>query len=200
MATLLQLNTSLFRENGASSRLSRTYVEAWRRKHPDGKIIVRDLAAEPVPHLDANRLTALSSEPDNRTASQQAIVDLSDTLIAELRAADTVVIGLPLYNFGMPSTLKSWFDHVLRAGITFRYTADGPEGLVGDRKVHVLAARGDFYKDTPQDTQTPFLTTLLNFIGIEDIEFVYAEGLAVSDEAREQSMDRAFDCVQAIAA
>jgi FMN-dependent NADH-azoreductase len=200
MTTLLQINTSLFGENGNSSRLTRRFIDVWQAAHPEGRVIVRDLTRNPLPHLDATRIQALFSKPEDRTPEQQAVVDESDALIAELKAADVVVIGLPLYNFGIPSTLKTYFDHIARAGVSFRYTAQGSEGLIGDRKVYVLAARGGFYKDTPADTQTPFVTNFLNLLGISDIEFVYAEGLNISNEAKERAMQNAGATVDRLAA
>jgi len=200
MPTLLQLNTSLFSENGQSSQLGRHFVAAWQAHNPGGRVVVRDLARDPIPHLDAARVGALFSQPETRTPAQQAILDQADALLAELEAADVVVLGLPLYNFGIPSTLKAYFDHIARAGVSFRYTANGPEGLLRDRKVYILAARGGYYKDTPADTQTPFVVQFLNFIGIRDIEFVYAEGLNVSAEAKDQALARARQSVERLAA
>ncbi len=200
MTTLLQINTSLFGERGNSSQLTRRFIERWQAAHPDGRVVVRDLQGDPLPHLDAERAGALFGKPEGRTPEQQAIVDLSDALIAELKAADVVVIGLPLYNFGIPSTLKTWFDHIARAGVSFRYTANGPEGLIGDRKVYVMAARGGFYQGTPADTQTPYVKNFLNLLGIKDIEFVYAEGLNVSSEAKERAMQNAGAAVDRLAA
>ena len=200
MTTLLQINTSLFGERGNSSQLTRRFIERWWAAHPDGRVVVRDLQGDPLPHLDAERIGALFSKPEGRTPEQQAIVDLSDALIAELKAADIVVIGLPLYNFGIPSTLKTWFDHIARAGVSFRYTANGPEGLIGDRKIYVMAARGGFYQGTPADTQTPFVTNFFTLLGIKDIEFVYAEGLNVSQESKERAMRDAGTAVDRLAA
>jgi FMN-dependent NADH-azoreductase len=200
VTTLLQINTSLFGERGNSSQLTRRFIERWRAAHPNGRVVVRDLQGDPLPHLDAERIGALFSKPEGRTPEQQAIVDLSDALIAELKAADIVVIGLPLYNFGIPSTLKTYFDHIARAGVSFRYTANGPEGLIGDRKVYVMAARGGFYQGTPADTQTPFVTNFFNLLGIKDIEFIYAEGLNVSSEAKERAMRDAGTAVDRLAA
>lgn len=178
--TLLQINTSLFADKGNSSLLSQAFVAAWRMAHPDGRVIARDLAATPVPHLDAARIVALSTPAADRTPAQAAIVAESDVLIDELRSADVVVLGLPMYNFGVPSQLKAYMDHLARAGVTFRYTAKGPEGLIGDRKLYVLAARGGVHRGLPSDSQTGFVQTFFNFIGIHDIEFVYAEGLAMN--------------------
>jgi len=200
VTTLLQINTSLFGENGNSSQLTRRFIDVWQAAHPEGRVVVRDLTRDPLPHLDAERIQALFSTPEDRTPQQQAIVDVSDALIAELKAADVVVIGLPLYNFGIPSTLKTYFDHIARAGVSFSYTAQGPQGLIGDRKVYVLAARGGFYQGTPADTQTPYVTHFLNLLGIEDIEFVYAEGLNVSSEAKARAMQNAGATVDRLAA
>jgi FMN-dependent NADH-azoreductase len=200
VTTLLQINTSLFGENGNSSQLTRRFVDVWQDAHPEGRVLVRDLTREPLPHLDAVRLQALFSKPESHMPEQQAVVDLSDDLIDELKSADVVVIGLPLYNFGIPSTLKTYFDHIARAGVSFSYTAEGPKGLIGDRKVHVLAARGGYYQGTPADTQTPFVTQFLNLLGIRDIEFVYAEGLNVSAEAKEYAMYNAGAVIDRVAA
>lgn len=200
MTTLLQINNSLFGENGNSSQLTRRFIDVWQAAHPEGRVVVRDLTRDPLPHLDAARIGALFSKTEDRTPEQQAIVDLSDALIAELKSADVVVIGLPLYNFGIPSTLKTYFDHIARAGVSFSYTAEGPKGLIGDRKVYVLAARGGYYQGTPADTQTPFVTNFLNLLGIQDIEFVYAEGLNISNEAKTLAMQNAGAVVDRLAA
>ena len=162
--------------------------------------MVRNLAANPLPHLTAERFQAFLAKPDARSPAQQAIVAESDALIAELQAADTVVLGLPMYNFGIPSTLKAWIDHVARVGRTFRYTDDGSVGLLADRPTYVFAARGGQYRGTPRDTQTAYLTNFLNFIGIRDIEFVYAEGLALGEEPRRASLDDATATIERLAA
>lgn len=200
MTTLLQINTSLFGEDGNSSQLTRRFVDVWKASHPAGRVAVRDLTRNPLPHLDAARMQALFSKPGSRTPEQQAIVDLSDDLIEELKWASVVVIGLPLYNFGIPSTLKTYFDHIARAGVSFSYTAEGPKGLIGDREVYVLAARGGYYQGTSADTQTPFVTHFLNLLGIRDIEFVYAEGLNISDESKSRAMQGAGSIIDRLAA
>lgn len=179
MKSLLQINASLFSDRGQSSQLAHQFVQKWRQAHPDGRVVLRDLAANPVPHLSAERFQAFLAQPEERSADQAAFVAESDQLIEELKAAEIVVLGLPMYNFGVPSTLKAWIDHVARAGVTFKYTDNGSVGLLADRKVVLFAARGGQYQGTPNDTQTAYVTTFLNFIGIRDIEFVYAEGLAM---------------------
>jgi FMN-dependent NADH-azoreductase len=200
MKTLLQIKTSVFSDHGHSTRLANEFVAGWQKTNPDGRVVVRDLAAEPLPHLTAERVQAFFTPAEQRTAEQHAHSKASEELIDELKAADVVVLGLPLYNFGVPSTLKAYFDHLARAGITFRYTANGPEGLLADRKVYVFAARGGFYHDTPADTQTPFVTTFLNFIGLRDIEFVYAEGLNISEDQKRSSLEAASAAIVRLAA
>lgn len=200
MRTVLQINSSLFAEEGQSSRLASAMTQGWRLRHPGDRVVVRDLARDPVPHLTAGRFRAFNTPPERRTAEQAEIVAYSDTLIEELRQADVVVLGLPMYNFGMPSMLKAWIDHVARAGVSFRYTADGPQGLLGDKKVYVLAARGGRYAGTAMDTQSAYLRNFLNFIGLRDIEFIYAEGLALGDEQRTTALDAANATIDRIAA
>jgi FMN-dependent NADH-azoreductase len=191
MKTLLEIRSSINSDHGQSSRLAAQFVAKWRAAHPGGRVIVRDLARAPVPHLDADRFGAFIAKPDQRTAGQQAIVGHSDALIAELKSADVVVLGVPLYNFGVPSTLKAYFDHIARAGVTFRYTDKGPVGLLTGKHAIVFATRGGRYAGTSLDSQTPYLNAFLAFLGITDVEFVYAEGLAISEAAREAALSGA---------
>ena len=198
MKTLLQIRSSIFSNGGQSSRLAERFVARWRASNPGGKVIVRDLAKEPVPHLDAERFGAFLAKPEERTPAQQAVVDYSDALIGELKRADVVVLGLPMYNFGVPSTLKAYFDHVARVGETFKYTEKGPVGQLTGKKVYVFAARGGMYAGTPNDTQTPFIRIFLSFLGMSDIEFVYAEGLAISEASKQHSLARAEAVIDAL--
>jgi len=198
MATLLQIKTSLFSDQGQSSRLAARFVERWRAANPGGHVITRDLALDPVPHLTAERFQAFLAQPGARTAGQQAHVAASDALVAELEAADTIVLALPMYNFGVPSTLKAYFDHVGRAGRTFRYTEKGAVGLLQGKKAIVVATRGGLYAGTPLDTQTPYVRDFLRFIGIEDVEFVYAEGLAMGDEPKARALAVAHEAIAAL--
>lgn len=200
MTTLLQINTSLFSEQGNSSQLAERFVQRWRGAHPDGRVITRDLAKNPLPHLSAERAQAFFTAPEQRTPEQAAHAAASQEVIDELRSAEVVVLGLPLYNFGIPSTLKAYFDHLARAGITFRYGPNGPVGLLGERKLYVLAARGGFFKGTALDTQTQYITHFFNFLGVTDIEFVYAEGLNISEEQKQQSLHTAQQQIAALAA
>lgn len=184
MSKLLQIKTSLFSNQGQSSQLSDAFVAAWRASHPGAEVAIRDFAVDPVPHLDGDAFLAFLAKPEERTAAQQLRVAQSDGLIDELKAADALVIGLPMYNLGVPSTLKAYFDHIARAGLTFRYTENGPQGLLAGKKAYVFATRGGRYAGTPFDTQTDYVRNFLGFIGISDIEFIYAEGLNLGDDSK----------------
>ncbi len=196
MSTLLQLNTSIFAAAGQSSRLADQFVAGWQAAHPDGEIIVRDLARDPVPHLSAERFQSFLAKADERNPAQQAMVDYSDALIDELKRADVIVLGLPMYNFGVPSVLKAYFDHIARAGTTFRYTDQGPVGLLTGKKAYVFATRGGLYAGTPRDTQTAYVRDFLRFVGIEDVEFIYAEGLAINEASREAALAQAHNAIR----
>src|SRR5438128_6866468 len=198
MKTLLQIQSSMFAAGGQSSLLAAKFVAEWRAAHPGARVIVRDIGAEPVPHLTAERFQSFLAAPEARTAEQHAIAGFSDALIEELRQADVIVLGLPMYNFGVPSTLKAYFDHVARSGVTFRYTEKGPVGLLTGKKVYVFAARGGLYAGTPNDSQTPFVRTFLSFLGMDDIEFVYAEGLVISEASKQQGIARAQAHIEAL--
>ena len=199
MSTLLKLNTSLFSTQGQSSQLTDRFVAAWQAKHADGQVVSRDLAADPIPHLDAARFLAFLAKPEERSAEQQAVVDFSDALIAELNRADVIVLGLPMYNFGVPSTLKAYFDHIARAGVTFRYTDKGVVGLVENKQVYIFATRGGLYAGTAKDSQTTYVRDFLNLIGIQNVEFVYAEGLNMGEEAKSAALGNAHAQLAALA-
>jgi FMN-dependent NADH-azoreductase len=194
--TLLQVNASLFSGAGQSTRLADAFVAGWRARNPGATVTVRDLAAEPVPHLTAERFQAFLTKPEDRTANQRVEAAYSDALIDELKRADVIVLGVPMYNFDVPSTLKAYFDHIARAGVTFNYTANGPVGLLGGKKVYVFASRGGLYAGRPQDTQSAYLRNFLGFLGITDVEFVYAEGLAISDASKQASLAQARQAVE----
>jgi FMN-dependent NADH-azoreductase len=186
--TTLQLNTSLFGPGGQSTTLANEFVA--RR---GGRVIVRDLAENPVPHLDAERFGAFLAKPEARTPAQQAVVDYSDALIAELRVADTIVIGLPMYNFSVPSTLRAYFDHVARAGVTFKYTDRGQVGLLTGKKAYVFVTRGGVYGD--EHIHTRYVRDFLAFLGIADVEFIYAEGLAISPASKDAALAKAREVI-----
>jgi FMN-dependent NADH-azoreductase len=198
MKTVLHLTSSIFTEGGQSSRLAEEFVAALRLEQPGAEVMRRDLARDPVPHLDAERFGAFLARPEARTPGQAAVAGYSDALIAELKAADTIVLGLPMYNFGLPSQLKAYFDHVARAGVTFKYTEKGAVGLLGGKKAYVFAARGGLYQGTPRDTQSAYVRDFLAFLGITDVQFVYAEGLAISEASKSRSLAAARDALRAL--
>jgi len=188
---ILQINASARREGAHSTRLADAVVARLKAAHPDARHTLRDLAATPHPTLDEAALGALFTAPDQRTAEQAARVALDDALIAEVQAHDTIVLGVPMYNFGTPVQLKSWIDAIARSGVTFRYTADGPEGLLKGKTVYVALARGGIYRDTPSDAQVPYLRHVLGFLGMTDVRFLYAEGLAMGAEHVEKGFAQA---------
>jgi FMN-dependent NADH-azoreductase len=190
MSTVLILNTSALGAASVSSQLTKETVASLRSQDPDLRVIVRDIGATPIPHLDTESAAAIRGAEvvNEKQAAAQA---LSSHLIAELKVADTIIIGAPMYNFGISSTLKSWFDYVVRAGITFRYTEGGPVGLLEGKRAIVIESRGSFFSNGPtegMDAQEPHLRTLLEFIGIKDITFVRAEKLAFGPDIRQQSI------------
>jgi FMN-dependent NADH-azoreductase len=189
MKTLLQINSSVFGDNGQSSQLNQQLVQEWLAKNPEGKVVKRDLTQDVIPHLDSTRVSAFFTPADKRSAEQQTIVDYSDALINEIQQADAIVIGAPMYNFSIPSQLKSYLDHLARAGVTFKYTETGPVGLLDNKPVYIVTTRGGVHKDLPSDSVTGFLNTFLNFIGLTDLHFIYAEGLNISQKKDESLLD-----------
>jgi len=180
---ILQINASTRRDGANSTRLANAVVDRLRGDNPDARITLRDLAVTPHPMLDEAALGALFTPADQRTPEQAARAALDDALIAEIQAHDTLVLGVPMYNFGIPVQLKNWIDAIARVGVTFRYTETGPEGLLKGKKVYLALARGGLYRDTDKDAQVPYLKTVLGFLGMTDLSFIYAEGLAMGPEA-----------------
>jgi FMN-dependent NADH-azoreductase len=201
MTMLLQINASIHSSQGQSSGLANQFVAAFRASHPDATVTVRDIAAaDHVPHLTAERFGAFIAKAEDRTGVQQAVVAYSDALIDEIRKASVVVIGLPMYNFGVPSQLKAYFDHIARAGVTFAYTDKGAVGRLTGKKVYVFAARGGQYLGTPLDTQTSYVRDFLAFLGMTDVQFVYAEGLHLGAESKEAGLAKAAAQIAELAA
>jgi len=180
---ILQVNASARREGANSTKVANSVAERLKAANPAATFTLRDLAVTPHPVLDEAALSALFTPAEQRTAEQAARVALDDALIAEIQAHDTLVLGVPMYNFGVPVQFKAWIDAIARAGATFRYTATGPEGLLTGKTVYVALARGGLYRDTPYDSQVPYLKAVLGFLGMTDVRFIYAEGLAMGPEA-----------------
>ena len=190
MKTLLKIQASLFGDQGQSSQLANRFIERWRAQHPQARIVVRDLSANPVPHLTAERFQAFLTKPEERTPAQQAIVNESDSLIRELKEADVIVFAIPMYNFNVPSTVRAYFDHIARAGVTFRYTEQGAEGLIKGKKTYVFVSRGGIYPEGA-DTEVPYIKQFLGFIGLTDLEIIVAQGLDMGAESRARALTAA---------
>jgi len=188
---ILQINSSARSEGSNSTRVANAIVERLRASNPNASLVVRDLARNPHPVLDEAALGALFTPAEQHTPEQMARVALDDALIAEIQAADAVVLGVPMYNFGIPAQLKNWLDAIARAKVTFQYTANGPEGLLKNKTVYVAFARGGRYRGTPADTQVPYLKTILGFLGMADVRFVFAEGFAMGADAEQQAIAEA---------
>jgi len=189
---ILQINSSARSEGSFSTRLADRIVARLREADPEASLTLRNLTGNPHPILDEAALGALFTPAAQRTGEQAARVALDDALIAEIAAADVVVLGVPMYNFGVPAQLKNWIDAISRAGVTFRYTANGPEGLLTGKKVYVALTRGGKYRNTPADSQVPYLATVLGFLGMKDVHFVYAEGLAMGADAEREALATAY--------
>jgi FMN-dependent NADH-azoreductase len=195
MSKLLFVASSAFGSNSKSRQIAEEFLRGWRASHPDVHVVERDLGAEPAPHVAGEQLAAVMTPVDQRSEGQRALARAADTLIGEVEAADTILITAPMYNFSIPSTLKAWIDHITIAGRTFRYTPQGPEGLLKNKKAFVVTAMGGIYSGDGAmkslDFQEPYLRAILGFIGLTDITFIHAEGLKISPEAAAAGMERA---------
>ncbi|MEK8031023.1 FMN-dependent NADH-azoreductase [Ideonella sp. DXS29W] len=189
---ILQVNSSarvFDNDQGShSTRLANELSARLLRQHPGATLTVRDLARQPHPVLDEATLGALFTPPEARSAEQAARVALDDALIAEIQAADVVVLGVPMYNFGVTAQLKNWIDAIARARVTFQYTEKGPVGLLTGKTVYAVLSRGGVHRGTDRDSQVPYLQSVLGFLGMTDVHFIYAEGLAMGPEAEAQAL------------
>lgn len=190
----LLVTSSILGDNGQSNALA-THFQQQAAAREGVAVTHRDVVANALPHLAIEELGAWQTPADERTVEQQALAAHSDELLAELRANDVLVLAVPMYNLGIPSQLKAWFDRVLRAGETFRYTENGPQGLIEGKRAIILAARGGQYAGTEFDSQTPHLKTMLGLMGISDVEVVFAEGLNMGDAHRDAAMKEAFQAI-----
>lgn len=188
---ILQINASARSTGANSTRVADAVVARLKSKHAGAAVEIRDLSTHPHPILDEAALAALFTPADQRSPEQSARVALDDAVIAQLMAADVIVLGVPMYNFGVPVQLKAWIDAVSRARVTFRYTETGSEGLVTGKKVYVALARGGIYRNTPTDSQVPYLTSVLTFLGMTDVTFIYAEGFALGPDSAAKALAEA---------
>ena len=199
MSKLLFVTSSLFGEGSQSRLIAGEFIDRWRRSHPRTVVVERELTAETMPHLSLAALAASMTPADARSSAERQAVALADTLIAEVEAADVIVLTAPMYNFSIPSTLKAWIDHITRSGRTFRYGAGGPEGLLKGRKVFVITGRGLVYGDSSpgkdMDFQAPYLRAMLAFLGLDDVTFIHLEGLKISPETAAGTIERARQAI-----
>ena len=204
MTTILYLNSSVRSTDSISRQLTAEFVEKLQAANPGARLIERDLAKNPLPHLSEPTMGAYFTPPEQRSDEQKAAVKLSDDLVAELLSADIVVIGAPMYNFSVASTLKAWIDHVARAGVTFKYNEQGvPVGLVNGKKFYIFTARSGVYTSGPakaMDFQETYLRGVLGFLGITDVSFVNTEGLAMGEEAANKALADARSAMAALIA
>lgn len=190
-------------EASHSSRVARAIVERLRAANPEAAVTLRDLGQNPLPHIDKEFVAGLGTAAEARTPTQAAAIATSDSVVREVMEADVVVIASAMINFGVSSTLKSWFDHLLRSGITFSYTAEGPVGLVSGKKVYLAEARGGVYSSEEYrhaDFQEPYIRHTLGFIGITDLEVIAVEGVALGPEVEQRALAGAMAQVEQLAA
>ena len=185
MNNVLVLKSSILADNSQTNQLSDYFVS----KLADKNVVIRDLAANQLPHFDATAATALRSQPTS--AEENALLALSDELVAEIKNADTLIINAPMYNFHIPTQLKSYFDFIARPRVTFQYSEKGPEGLLKGKKAVVLVAFGGFHQNQPTDLVTSYMKAILGFVGITNVQFVYAEGVGFGPEAAEKAQAQA---------
>jgi FMN-dependent NADH-azoreductase len=199
MATILHINSSVRSTGSISRQLSGEFLRSWLAVRPTDVIVTRDLAANPVPHLNDDVMQAFFTAAELHSPEQSQAVQLSNDLVAELLSADTIVLGAPMYNFSVSSTLKAWIDHVTRAGLTFKYTSNGPIGLVQGKKMYVFTSRGGVYSRGPakaMDFHETYLRAVLGFIGLTEITFIHTEGLAMGESAVADALTRSRQTIR----
>ena len=196
MKNVLVIHSSILGQYSQSTSLLDEFAVEWQKQHPESNIVIRDLAEDELPSLDGKALAALSGNAE-LTDEQKAIAELSLRLIDELKSADHVAIAVPMYNFGVPVQLKKWFDLICRAGITFKYSETGPEGLLTGKKALLVATTGGVHRNTATDLGLLHTQTILGFVGLTDVNVAYAEGLAMGQNAKDAGLSEARKAMQA---
>ncbi|MBL4819633.1 MAG: NAD(P)H-dependent oxidoreductase [Gammaproteobacteria bacterium] len=199
MTKLLTLKSSLLGDTSVSNELIDNFIDSLTARGMELETVTRDLSRQGIPHLDGEWLSASSAPATRRTNEQQQKINYADELISELKAAELIVIGAPMYNFMVPTQLKAWIDHVAKAGITFRYTENGSVGLLNDKEVVVVVTSGGIHKTGETDHMRPFLKTVLGFLGLNNVEFAVASGLNMGPETREAGINHAREYLNKIA-
>jgi len=199
MSRVLIIESSARLQDSVSRQLPRDFISQWQAANPADQISVRDLALNPVPHLDSHLLGGWMKPEAQRSAEEVQALARSNELTDEVLAADVLVLAAPMYNFTIPSTLKAWLDHALRAGVTFKYTPTGPQGLLTGKRAYVLTARGGIHAGAGSDHQEPYLRQVMAFIGIHDVTFIHAEGLNMGGDFHEKGLNQAKALLAAVA-
>jgi FMN-dependent NADH-azoreductase len=187
MSRILVIKNGLFGDNSQSNKMVELFLSARKAAGLEDEIIEHDFGHSPLPHLTAEEMQAWMTPADELTDNQKQLVKISDELIDEFLSVEQIVIGMPLYNLTIPSGFKSYIDRICRAGKTFTYTEQGPKGLVANKPVWILAARGGQYQGSEFDTQTPYIKNIFGLMGITDVHFIYAEGLNMGEAVAQQS-------------
>jgi FMN-dependent NADH-azoreductase len=203
MSSILLITSSPRGDESLSTKIANEFVDKLKAQDPSTTVATRDLGKNPIAHLDTITTAAIRKPADARNAEEAAAAAVSDELVAELLAADTVVLATGLINFNIYSTLKSWIDNIARAGMTFRYTAEGPQGLATGKKVYVVLSAAGIYSEGPamgMNHAVPYLKTVLGFMGMTDVEVIYVEGTAFGPEALEKAIAAAQERTQQLAA
>ncbi len=199
---LLHIDSAITGETSVSRQLTARTVDAWRAAHPQIQVEHLDLVAQPVAHFSTEALALRHGQTDNLSTAQQRENAVTERLLAQFLAADVVVLGAPFYNFSIPTQLKAWIDRIVQPGRTFRYTADGPEGLAGGKVVVIASSRGGVYSDSAAaralEHQESYLETVLGFIGVTDVRVVRAEGVGLGAQARAQALEQAQQAIGAL--
>ena len=204
MANILHIDSSPRGDRSHSRTFTGEFITAWKSAYPSDNVTYRDIGHSPVPHVDESWIAAAFTPPEKHTPELTAALQISNDLIDELIDADRYVLGVPMYNFGIPSTFKAYIDQVARAGRTFAVTENGYEGLLKNKKALIITARGGSYPPGTSmaqfDFQEPYIRAILNFMGIADISFIHADNLSMGDDARQQSFAAARNAIQTLVA
>lgn len=198
MTKILNINSSVRIGDSISRKVTTEFINKWKAREADAVVVERDLAAQPLPHIDGSTLGAFFTPAEQRTPEQAQIATLSETLVQELFDADVIVIGAPMYNFSITSGLKAWIDHVARAGVTFKYTDKGPVGLLTGKKVYIFTASGGVYSEGPaqvMDFNATYLRAVLGFIGLTDVTIINSEGVAMGAEGVNKALAKTSNTI-----
>lgn len=191
MNRMLVVQSSLNEDESQSNQLTHYFSELWQHSFPGGSVLIRDVVKRPVSHLSAERLKAITMSEKQTLKKRCSIVEEADIFLQEVVSADVIVLGAPMYNYSIASQLKSWFDHLARAGVSFKYTEKGPVGLLGSKPVIVISTKGGHFQGKGIDHQSPFIKQFFEFIGIHETYFVHVEGLDLGKEVQKESIKEA---------